>query len=152
MRLPCGLHVKMRRVVLDTNAFIDAIFRNETHAQQVLRMASRGEITLVVSDGTELELMKTAVYLFINGGLSFADAKAALLKTMSYAQKAERVVAPAIFAGCEDPSDNKFFDCAVAGKADCIISRDCHINGAAGPPVQVFSAWQFLQNHALRQR
>ncbi|WP_394338868.1 PIN domain-containing protein [Hanamia caeni] len=47
-----------------------------------------------------------------------------------------------------DPDDNKFFDAAVAGKADFIVTNDAHFNEAKKfefPNVNIISADEFLE-------
>ena len=48
----------------------------------------------------------------------------------------------------EDPADNKFLECAVAGQADYIISSDRHLldhNGYTG--IRICKAGQFLEEN-----
>lgn len=46
-----------------------------------------------------------------------------------------------------DPDDNKFFDCAVASSAKCIVSNDHHFNELKNlefPSIEVMDADSFL--------
>lgn len=54
----------------------------------------------------------------------------ALRKVPRFLYKGVRIEAPSHFTGCEDATDNKFFDCAIAGHADYIIGHDSHQSGA----------------------
>ena len=48
----------------------------------------------------------------------------------------------------EDPDDNKFFDAAVAGNADYLVTNDLHFSDAkklAFPKVNIISAEEFLE-------
>ena len=51
----------------------------------------------------------------------------------------------------EDPSDDKFIWCAIAGKADVIISGDEHLLSFTSCPVPVLSPSQFLEEHGYSQ-
>lgn len=50
----------------------------------------------------------------------------------------------------QDPDDNKFVDCAIAGNTDYIITEDKHFNVLKNhpfPEVNVISAMDFIDNH-----
>ena len=49
---------------------------------------------------------------------------AELERVLSLLEQAEVVEPDQQLAVCRDPSDNKFFECAVAGGADYIVSED----------------------------
>jgi putative PIN family toxin of toxin-antitoxin system len=141
----------MCAVVLDTNVFIDAIFRRNIHAQQLLKWIVEGRVIALMSDACELELMLTVTGVFIQSGLTFPQARNALTKVLTVSQRCTRVAVTTTFSGCEDADDNKFFECAVSGCADYLVSCDCHVSGANAPPVPVLSPWQFLKLHERRQ-
>lgn len=47
-----------------------------------------------------------------------------------------------------DPDDNKFFDVAVAGNADYLVTNDLHFNEAKNeqfPKIEIISADKFLE-------
>jgi putative PIN family toxin of toxin-antitoxin system len=45
-----------------------------------------------------------------------------------------------------DPEDDKFIWCALAGKAECIISGDKHLLRLANPPVPILAVAEFLRS------
>jgi predicted nucleic acid-binding protein len=48
----------------------------------------------------------------------------------------------------EDPDDNKFFDIAIAGNADYLVTNDAHFNSVkklSFPSVKIVSADDFLR-------
>lgn len=48
----------------------------------------------------------------------------------------------------QDPDDNKFFDAAVAGNVDYLVTNDAHFNEASNitfPNVEIISAEDFLE-------
>jgi putative PIN family toxin of toxin-antitoxin system len=54
---------------------------------------------------------------------------------------------------CEDPEDDKYLECAVAGQADYIISSDKHLldhDGYRG--IRICKAWEFLKQNAYLKR
>ena len=51
-------------------------------------------------------------------------------------------------AVCDDPDDDKFFACAIAGGADVIISGDKHLLKMSGyQGIEVFRPRQFVDNY-----
>ena len=44
----------------------------------------------------------------------------------------------------QDPSDDKFIWCALAGKAECIISGDLHLLGFKASPIPILSVQALL--------
>jgi predicted nucleic acid-binding protein len=54
-----------------------------------------------------------------------------------------------------DPDDNKFFDAAVAGNADFLVTNDAHFNEALKikfPEVNIISADEFLKRLGTLQQ
>jgi putative PIN family toxin of toxin-antitoxin system len=113
----------MLRVVLDTNVLISAVgWRG--NPRKVLALCTEGKLNLVQTRETLKELervLQRARFNFIP-----AEKKQELLRHLTDIsikvtpkEKVEVIK--------EDPGDNKFLDCAVAGKADYIVSGDQHL-------------------------
>ena len=49
-----------------------------------------------------------------------------------------------------DPSDDKFIWCALAGRADAIISGDEHLLNLANSPIPILTPSQFLREHEMK--
>jgi putative PIN family toxin of toxin-antitoxin system len=137
----------MQRVVVDTDIFIRAIYHGDLHAQSILRHINEGRLSLLTSYTITREIRRMINLHPVIAGLDFVDAASALRKVDSLLAKGQKITSPKVFNQCPDPADNMFFDCAIAGQADCIVAIDQHIHSVANPPVQVKTPWQFLQDH-----
>lgn len=116
------------KVVLDTNIFIDAFFKGDCNCSIILKEESKGEFTLVFSNAMNEELMrvleKFTKQLELTGEETFK-----YMKILSRLLLRSEKVNPKIkFTECEDKDDNMFFECAIDGNANYIISRDAHIH------------------------
>jgi putative PIN family toxin of toxin-antitoxin system len=135
----------MLRIVVDTNVFIRAIFHADRHSQQVLKLVSGGRVVMVMTHQIQEEVLLAVAGHAWHAGVDFEQARRPLQKALRLTQKAEFVEAPPVFTACDDSSDNKFFDCAIAGRADYIVTTDSHLQQVPNPPVPVVSPWQLLQ-------
>ena len=107
------------RVVVDTNVFVSAALKdNSTPALAVRIVAERGG--LLKSEATEQQLLEVLARPEF-APLVPPETVAWLRQVLATAELvtiAERV------AVCRDPSDDKFLELAVNGKADVIVSGD----------------------------
>jgi putative PIN family toxin of toxin-antitoxin system len=109
-------------VVIDTNVVLSAILFGGK-PKQVLEMALSGSIQLVISESLVIELQ---------GVLQRPkfELSAQLVQTIvsEYASIACWIEPSEHFkVVVDDPSDNFFIDCAVAAKADYLITGDRHL-------------------------
>ncbi|MGC8785480.1 MAG: putative toxin-antitoxin system toxin component, PIN family [Armatimonadota bacterium] len=109
------------RVVLDTNIFVSALLGGRLGA--IVDEWRTGKFTLVVSEPIVRE------YVAVLQRPKFGIAAEELTATIDYLFKKAEFVSPtqAIDAVHDDPSDNKFLEAAVEGKADFIVSGDAHL-------------------------
>lgn len=118
---------KISRAVLDTNVFVSAfVFKKEVY---VLAEAwLQGKFVWVLSPAIEKEYLdvirrpkfqQTQEEIEEIGNL-LEEAKKSIL--MEYVEPEKR-----LHIISEDPKDNMFLECAVAGKADYIVSGDRHL-------------------------
>ena len=108
------------RVVLDTNALVSALLFSGLSSQLVSRWRN-GVITLLLSRDILDEYLRVLSYPKFE--LSEEDIKELIQEEiLPYAE----VVKPKrrLHVVQRDPSDDKFLECAVAGKASVIISGD----------------------------
>ena len=108
------------RVVIDTNVFISSFFGSGP-PRQIIDLWKTGQVTICLSQPIVDEYIRVLnrlgmknereidelLNLFANGYYSLFTARTPDLKIVE-----------------EDPDDDKFFECAVALNADCIISGD----------------------------
>ena len=109
-------------VVIDTNVVLSAILFGGK-PKQVLEMALSGSIQLAISESLVIELQ---------GVLQRPkfELSAQLVQTIvsEYASIASWIEPSEHFkVVVDDPSDNYFIDCAVAAKADYLITGDRHL-------------------------
>jgi len=107
------------RVVVDTNVFVSAALKDKsTPALAVHLVARRGE--LLKSTATERQLFEVLDRPHLARLIAPAarDWLVRLLATAELVTITERIVA------CRDPTDDKFLELAVNGRADFIVSGD----------------------------
>jgi uncharacterized protein len=107
------------RVVIDTNALVAARFSPEGAASRLLDDCIEGRVEAVVSD--EIERENRAILQKVRPSREFWD------RLERFYSAAVRVTGGPRLDVVEDPADNKYLECAVAGGADCIISSDRHL-------------------------
>ncbi len=110
-------------VVLDTNVLISAIGW-EGNPRKVLALCIEGELNLIQTQETLKELERVLQRPRFN----FISVEKTQ-ELLGYLARISVKVTPKKNAEVikEDPEDNKFLDCAVAGKADYIVSGDRHL-------------------------
>lgn len=108
------------RVVLDTNIFISGIFWEGNYCSKIIDAWRSGKIMIVSSSETVQEFIET-----------MNDFKIKMPEEMiqewkrRIAENSIRVMpTEKLDIVKNDPKDNKFFEAAVAGKAQYIISQD----------------------------
>jgi len=110
---------KIRRVVIDTNVFVSSFFGG--HPRRVIDMWKEGRIRLCLSGAIVEE------YVAVLGRLGLADEEELRELTALFAREHHLLFAAdtlRLDIVKEDPSDNKFFECAVDLQANYIISGD----------------------------
>jgi putative PIN family toxin of toxin-antitoxin system len=130
----------MMRVVADTNVFISALLFGGLPGE-FLRLALLREFTLVASSTLLDELDGK-----LRGKFAISDRDALAIRAKIEA--GATVVNPNIelHAVPDDPDDNRVLECALAGKANCIVSGDRHllrIGNCEG--IEIVSVRQFLE-------
>jgi len=111
-----------KRVVLDTNTLISALgWEGKPH--QVLGMCMRKQVELILSSPIIEEL--EVVMNYPKFGFSEEMKREFLAELIECA----RIVSPAqkVQVIANDPEDNKFVECAIAGEANYIVSGDGHL-------------------------
>ena len=116
------------RVVLDTNVFIDAFFKDNIDCNIVLKAERNGEFRLLVSNEMQEELLRILGKSFsefdFDGNEVFI-----IMKIISRAlRRSDPISTTKKFTKCEDKDDSMFFECAIEGNTNYIISRDKHIH------------------------
>ncbi len=107
------------RVVVDTNIFVSAALKDASWPASVVRWVDRHG-GLLKSDATERQLLEVLQRPYIASRMApwYLDRVHRLLST------AEPVVILERVAECRDPTDDKFLELAINGRADLIVSGD----------------------------
>jgi putative PIN family toxin of toxin-antitoxin system len=109
------------RIVLDTNIFISAVLGGRLGV--IVDEWKAGKFTLIITDAIARE------YLDVINRPKFKIPENEIITTTDYLlQTAEFVTTQEeISVIIADPTDNKFLEAAVAGKANLIVSGDRHL-------------------------
>ncbi len=110
----------MHRAVFDTNVLLSA-FVFGGNPERLFDLARSGELRLIVSPDILLEF----AYV-LRGKFAWAEEDIAeAIKAIGYASELTR---PAeTFEVVSDDADNRILECALAGKAEFIVSGDHHL-------------------------
>ena len=111
----------MKRAVLDTNVFVSMALGG-----QVGKINDRwraGKFLLVVSD----DIVSEYLDVLQRPKLHLASHTIATIVSRVYRKAEFAMPEEHIFAIKDDPSDDKFLEAAIAGKADYIVSGDKHL-------------------------
>ena len=106
------------KVVLDTNVLIAAALKGGL-SEQILRLATSSELSLITSEEILKELSKKLLSKF-----GWKDNEVSLyIKTL---REISKIVSPSakLDAISRDPDDNKILEAALEGKVDLIVSID----------------------------
>jgi len=108
------------RVVLDTNVLVAAHFNQGSASNRILELCQRKKLALVLTSHILKEF--SLILRNISARKSFRKRMDKIISQAILIKKAPRVNVVV-----EDPEDNKFLSCALAGKADYIITSDRHL-------------------------
>ncbi len=108
------------RVVLDTNIFISGIFWEGNYCSQIIDAWQAGKIVLVSS----LEMVQEFLETIRDFKIEMPEAMIQEWQHMIIENSVMVIPTEKLDVVKNDPKDNKFFEAAVAGKADYIVSQD----------------------------
>ena len=131
------------RVVLDTNVFVSGVYFHGTPSR-ILRAWRDGRVKLVVSAEILEEYRRVGEHL----GQQYPGVDLNPFLEL-LAVEAEVVIAPRLDGAlCEDPDDDIFIFCAVAGKSRFIVSGDKLLRKLTGfRGIEILSPRAFVDNH-----
>lgn len=115
------------RVVLDTNVIVSAFLSPRGAPAQVLQYFQQGTFELLVSPAILREYAAALRYDRVRKvhKLSDAQIESALEDLQAIAILVVPATTPSVVPA--DADDDKFFACAIAGRADFIVSGDTHV-------------------------
>ena len=109
----------MIKVVLDTNVFVSSFFGG--NPRRVLNLWKAGEVTLCLSRSIVDEYLEVLQRLGLQDERELGELLDVFARGLHVVFTAKT---PKLHVVEDDPDDNKFIECAVALKADFIISGD----------------------------
>ena len=110
------------RIVLDTNVFVSGVFFSGP-PYQILRVWRHGQLHLVISKEILDEYQRVGEALAVKFPGIDLEPILELVTLKAKLCSPQRLPSPL----CDDPDDDKFFACALAGKSKIIVSGDKHL-------------------------
>ena len=131
------------KIVLDTNVFVSGIFFSGPPFQ-ILQAWKERKIQFVLSQEIVSEYQRVAEALAnkytivdISGIIELVTIYSEIVETDGYE-----------IIECEDPDDNKFVECAMAGNCKTIVSGDKHLLKLSGfQNINVLTPRKFVDLH-----
>lgn len=131
------------RIVIDTNMLISAIFWTG-EPKQLLNQVRHQKVTFITSENLLDELKEVLMRQDKPFKLSAGEAERIVTAMRNLA---EIVRTHSQVTVCHDERDNKVIECAIDGKADCIISGDLHLLGVESyKGVKIMTVSDFLND------
>ncbi len=131
------------KIVLDTNVFISGIFFNGPPSV-ILRAWRDSKIQIILSQNILEEYQRVAEKL--SSEFPGVDIDRIIELLTIYGQVLE--TKDILVSVCEDPDDNKFLECAIAGNCRLIVSGDKHLLNVTGyQDISVLKPRDFIDNH-----
>ena len=115
----------MRRVVLDTNVWLDWLVFDDPSIAPLKSAVEEGRAEIVIDAACEAELARVLAYDLGKHSIG-PDAQAACLAVCRGVARFinnEKANAPAL-PRCEDPADQIFLEAALAARADFLVTKD----------------------------
>ena len=150
------------RIVVDTNVFINGIFKNDTFCKAIFTLKSLNKVSFVMNKEMQNELLVTfgnillEAFNRINGEekINIFYLMDTLSKCLWQVEEIDHVINTNFCK--EDNSDNKFIDCCIDGNVKYLITQDSHINGVQQQinkqyGIEVLSPFQFYTKYKMNQ-
>lgn len=111
------------RVVLDTNVLVSAFIHHRGNEWKILDLVREGIIQLILSK----EILDEFQKVIARGKFGFSTDL--IIETVVLVIEIAEIIVPQSRLDIvhDDPSDNKFIECAIDGNADYVISGDRHL-------------------------
>lgn len=126
------------RVVVDTNVFINGIFKEDSHCKAIFHLKGLNKLTFVMNKEMQNELLYTFYNILLeafkkkkekNKELRMIPIIATLSKCLWQVEEIDHMIQTTYCT--EDKSDNKFIDCCIDGNVKYLITQDKHINSCS---------------------
>ena len=151
------------RVVVDTNIFINGIFKGEQFAKALFQLKSCNKVTFVMNREMQDELLVTfsniLMAAFERSGKKQESIKiiplcASLSKCLWQVEEVDHIIHTEYCVN--DKSDNKFIDCCIDSDVKYLITQDEHINSVSKElsseyGIEVLSPFQFYTKYKSKK-
>ncbi|MBR3003273.1 MAG: putative toxin-antitoxin system toxin component, PIN family [Clostridia bacterium] len=147
------------RIVVDTNVFINGIFKEDSFCKAIFQLKSFNKVTFVMNKEMQNELLFTFYNILLeafkrksvkNEQLKVLPLAATLSKCLWQVDEIDHLIHTNYCI--EDQSDNKFIDCCIDGNVKYLITQDQHINSSSSDlqkdyGIEVLSPMQFYTKY-----
>ena len=128
----------MIKIVLDANQFVSALLKPASNSAQLLDLVHAGKIRLLVSKRIIAEIERVIRYPKIKKIHRRSDSNldAFIIKIIRASQMVSGRLSLQVIK--DDPTDDKYLECAIEGESDYIVSGDKHLkdlNSFQGIPI-----------------
>ena len=116
-----------RRIVLDTNIWLDWLVFRDSSVSGLQNAVSEGHAQIFIDAACEAELERVLARELGKHTIGAAQQAACLAECRRIAQRIDTAAPEAGRAQlprCRDPDDQKFLDLALAARAECLITKD----------------------------
>ncbi|MEK6243131.1 MAG: putative toxin-antitoxin system toxin component, PIN family [Pseudomonadota bacterium] len=116
-----------KRIVLDTNIWLDWLVFKDASVFHLQNAVSDGRAEVFIDAACEAELERVLGYELGKHTLDAAAQAACLAESRRIARRIDTAVPEAERAQlpkCRDPDDQKFLNAALAARADCLVTKD----------------------------
>ena len=117
----------MKRVVLDTNIWLDWLVFNDSGMSYLKLAVKENRANIFINSACEAELERVLAYDLARHSLDAAAQAACLAECRRIAQRIDAAAPDAdlkLLPRCADPDDQKFLELALAARADVLITKD----------------------------
>nr|DAL05837.1 MAG TPA: PIN domain [Caudoviricetes sp.] len=150
------------RIVVDTNVFINGIFKKDTFCKAIFNMKSLNKVSFVMNKEMQNELLVTFGNILLEAFRRIGNEEkfnifplmATLSKCLWQVEEIDHVINTNFCK--EDKSDNKFIDCCIDGDVKYLITQDKHINSVQQQlekdyGIEVLSPFQFYTKYKMNK-
>ena len=116
-----------KRVILDTNIWLDWLVFNDVSLLYLKRAFSEEQVGIFIDAACEAELERVLAYDLARHTLDAAEQAACLAECRRIAKHVDTSAPPdecKLLPRCADPDDQKFLELALAARADALITKD----------------------------
>ena len=136
------------RIILDTNVFVSGVFFSGP-PYQILKAWRDGRLQLAISEEILDEYQRVGETLASKFPGIHLEPILELVTLKAKIFPSQRLPSPL----CDDPDDDKFLACALAGKCRIIVSGDKHLLKVSGfRGIQVLKPRDFVDAHLRKAK